>query len=279
MPDTIEIDGQALTLDDIVQRLGLDAVEPPYDDEDLQIIRDAIAAANQQDSFLSDLLAASVIFSLFPLLPGGNRQYHYSVPRAAYLRGSTLLGTVDINRAIVQEQLAVAARTRQFGEDLVSGRISLDQYGDRMAGEIYNTHLRMMQAGAGTRSLLGEEHLRQLRDRLLGTPEFVGELEALARHLKRIKENRLTPAEIISRSERYGKNTRPSYEEARKASLVLQGEWEGIRLLEPGANHCAQCPGYEQTDFVPVSNLVPVGVACDCRGNCRCQWVLRKIGT
>lgn len=42
-------------------------------------------------------------------------------------------------------------------------------------------------------------------------------------------------------------------------------------------HNCPDCPGYETGDWVPIADIVPVGMGCICSGRCKCTIVYRKV--
>lgn len=276
--DTIGIDGTTYSLDELVALVGADALEPPINTEAIQ---EAIREANWRDDALSRFLAATVLLGALSAIPRGDRIY-YRRDLGQYTQRGRAITQPEIERAIGQERSNARARMERYTESMIAGRITLADWQQVMARDIYHSHLRMAQAGAGTAQGLTPRHMTALYQRLTGMPYEgglgVGELQALERFAQQIRAGELSEAMILARARRYGENIGASYYEAEWTSRVVEGGWEAIRRLT-GFNHCPECPEYQVLEWTPVENVVPPGVACSCRANCQCTWVLRRRGS
>jgi hypothetical protein len=43
------------------------------------------------------------------------------------------------------------------------------------------------------------------------------------------------------------------------------------RILDPQAQHCADCVRYKQAGIVPIGSLPMPGQRCECRARCKCS--------
>ncbi|MEM9948576.1 MAG: hypothetical protein AAF810_21280 [Cyanobacteria bacterium P01_D01_bin.36] len=272
--ERITINGTPYTQEELAELLGLDSLAS-LDETDLTALLDE---ANQDAARqLSEFIAAVALASALALLSNPTPGIRYFTPRQRYYRGRTSVPQERIQQLIDNHRRQSSRRTLRHARDLLGDRITLRDYHQRMARDIVNGHIRMMQLGAGGRRQVTNAHWERLKDQLYGDGPGRGDLRRLQRHVERIQNGTLTEAQIRDRSRRYGANVAPSYEDARHSSLVQDGRWEGRRFLDPFAAHCEDCPAYEQPDWAPASEIVPVGSACRCRGNCRCRTEFRLI--
>jgi hypothetical protein len=62
-----------------------------------------------------------------------------------------------------------------------------------------------------------------------------------------------------------------SYSTAELDDAKVRGVKRGRRVLAMGGFHCNECVTYSERGYVDLSRVVPIGVACSCRGNCLCR--------
>lgn len=266
--ERITIDGTPYTQDELTEILGLASLDS-LDEAELQaLLVEANQDANRQ---LSEFIAAAAIASALLLLNTRTPGVRYFIPSQQYYRGQSPVPQERIQQLVDAHRRQLSQRTVRHGRDLINNRITLQQYHERMARDIVNGHIRMAELGAGGRRQLTRRHWEMLRDQLYGDGPGRGDLNRLQRHIERIALGELTEAQIRDRSRRYGSNVAPSYEGSRHVSLSRDGRWQGRRFLDPAALHCPDCPDYERLEWVPAGEIVPVGDACACRGNCRCR--------
>lgn len=274
MVETITIAGVPYTDAQLSELVGYPLTHP-LTNADIEAITAAIAAANSEPSPLAELIVAAAILSATALFRN-RRPVAYYVPRGEYYRGRTPYPQERIDALIERERQRVSLRTRQHGQDLINRRITLRQYHERMARDIVNGNIRMMQSGAGGRGRLTRSHLNALQQQLWGDGVGQGSLKALGRHVDRIRRGELSEAQILDRSRRYGANIQGSYYQGQHTGRS-GGRWQARRLLDPSARHCPDCPGLEHREWGPVDSVTPVGADCRCQGNCRCRVEYRMV--
>lgn len=255
-----------------------DAYDELLDSEDVQAfqdgndgaIQDRLDEANKDSSdALERLILAIALLSLFRR---PTTQTVFLIPEQRFYQGRFAISESRIRQIVQAEQRRNSRRTTRHARDLTAGRISLREYQRRMTRDVTNGVLGLGQAGAGGRSRFTGRHYRNVYDLLNGDGPGRGELERLQRHVERIANGELSEGQILDRSRRYGNNIDSAYEEARHLSYTSDiRRWEARRFLDPAANHCPDCPGYEEPLWVPAESVVPRAVACRCRGNCRCR--------
>lgn len=276
--ETIRINGRDYTLDELEEIVGVDALQDPIDTEELQR---QISEANRQPSILTPLLLAAVFLAGSAIVQGDRLSYRLET--AQYIRASgDPVPPWQIEQWINEERRQASARMERRSRLLLNGRISLEVWQRNQAQDIYYSHLRMVQAGAGTAAEIRPRHLQRLYERLHGMPHEgglgVGEMQALGRFARQIRAGELSEAMILARSRRYGENVGASYYEADHVSRVADGTWEGFRRLDPAADHCPECPAYATAGWVPADQIVAKGERCSCRAACRCNVAWRRVG-
>ena len=273
MSEAITIDNTPYTEEELAGLLGIDSLDSLSQSE-LEALLDEVNDGLPRQ--LSEFIAATAIASALALLNTRGPGVRYFIPREEYYRGRRPVPQQRIDQLVASHRRQVSQRTLRHARDLLNNRISLREYHERMARDIVNGHVRMMELGAGGRRRMTRGHWARLQEQLYGDGPGRGGLNRLRQHVERIRLGELSDAQIRDRSRRYGANTAPSYGIGRQENLS-QGRWEGRRFLDPAARHCPQCPNYEQLDWVPASEIIAVGDACACRGNCRCRTDFRLV--
>lgn len=273
--DRITVEGTPYTEEELAEVLGIDSLDD-LDDAELQVLlNEANRDLNRQ---LSEFIAATAIASALLLLNNRRPGIYYFTPQQQYYRGRSPVPEQRIRQLINTHRRNTSQRTTRHARDLLANRISLREYHGRMARDIVNGHIQMMELGAGGRRQLTRRHWERLRGQLYGDGPGRGDLNRLRRHVERIRAGELTEAQIRDRSRRYGAHTSVSHNAARWDSLLLSpDEWEARRWLGPNKNHCVDCPGYSTGgEWRPVNEVVPQGVDCRCDGACLCGWEVRR---
>ncbi len=65
------------------------------------------------------------------------------------------------------------------------------------------------------------------------------------------------------------------YMTLRGREAARRGYGEARNVLDPGAEHCAECVGETDKDWQPIGGLIPIG-GRQCRSNCRCHFEYRN---
>lgn len=264
------------TEEELAELLGIDSLDALNDVE----LEDLLDEANRDLSRqLSEFIAAAAIASVLLLLNNRRPGIHYFTPQQQYYRGRSPVSQERINQLVASHRRQTSQRTLRHARDLISKQISLREYHQRMARDIVNGHLRMMQFGTGGRRQMTPAHWRRLQDQLYGDGPGKGDLRRLQRHVERIQAGELSEAQIRDRSRRYGAHTSVSHNNGRWENLIASpGQWEARRRLGANKNHCPDCPAYSTGwQWLPAEDVVPHGVDCRCDGFCNCPWEVRLI--
>jgi hypothetical protein len=128
-------------------------------------------------------------------------------------------------------------------------------------------------------ALLGAGGRESADARIYGTAgaQLKKNYQALSRLGEQLAAGELTTAQAIDRARRASGGTRQAFHRAEQIQRARDGFTEGWRRLSPGFRHCPSCPGYESGGWVPIADIVPVGMGCECGGRCKCQISFRKV--
>ena len=128
-------------------------------------------------------------------------------------------------------------------------------------------------------ALLGAGGRESADARIYGTAgaQLKKNYQALSRLGEQLANGELTTAQAIDRARRASGGTRQAFHRAEQIQRARDGFTEGWRRLAPGFRHCPSCPGYETGGWVPIADIVPVGMGCECGGRCKCQVSFRKV--
>lgn len=264
MVDTVNIDGELVSVDEI--NAYLDILEPPLSQQEIQQL---LNDANQQVSTgLAALLAALLVATVGGRIRRGTLVY--SIRDKAYFNGRLRLSYADIQRRIEEEKNRNAVRFRTRTQQMIDGAITFEQWQAETIRDIIQSHVRMAQAGAGTAGILTVTHLENLRDTLRR------ELFNFQEFARQILSAGMSAAMMLYRAGRYGMGASVSFGVADKITHS-DGRWLGRRFLDRAVIHCIQCPGHERTSWTSADDIVPIGVDCDCGGNCHCRIEWRLI--
>lgn len=95
---------------------------------------------------------------------------------------------------------------------------------------------------------------------------------------EKLAAGELTTGQAIDRARRLSLGTRQAFHRAEQLQKARDGFTLAKRTLAPGFKHCNECPALESGGYVPISEIVPVGTACSCGGNCKCLVTFKKAG-
>ena len=175
-----------------------------------------------------------------------------------------LRSLVTMERAALETKLAIAT------DSYLDNQTTLDEWQETFADDQKTSIVAVVLLAIGgitaalqnpNARIIWSQTGRLLRDEFTGVRIFTNKTE---------NGERSGPL-----AKNYGsyksRSVRPAFEQARKTILRFVGFNEGRRFLDPTADHCVDCPGHERLDWVPIDEIVPVGVDCVCRGRCRCS--------
>lgn len=186
------------------------------------------------------------------------------------------LSASDIDSVLAAEEKALATRLENIAVRALKGGWESGELERALKLEIKEASIQMAIAGAG-----GEKRVAQMNKRDLG--KFYGGISGqlkdpykrIEKFTKKIANGDLSEAEILARARSYVNSVTPQFSKAQVFERRNAGVTLAKRILDPTANHCPECPQYATNEFVPIEEIVPVGVACSCGRHCRCRIVFK----
>lgn len=190
------------------------------------------------------------------------RTGRYRSPYGGFLSQADMKLIIRGERQRLERNLLFKAEQLLKGKDL----------GDWERSVAHELKLFVIQAtilGAGGKDNTTAKHYG------LAGAELRRQYRFLDKFANAIYRRELSEAQIKQRTKQYANTIIIAYNQAEKASKKVE-EWEGMRVTSPTAKHCRQCPNYRTFGWVGIDEIVPVGVACDCGGNCECFVAYRR---
>lgn len=172
------------------------------------------------------------------------------------------LSHADMQLILRGERQRLEGYLSKKADKLLSGQ----DLGDWQRSVAYELKLSVIQAtilGAGGKDNTTAKHYG------LAGAELRRQYQFLNNFANAIHRGELSEAQIKQRTKQYANTVVIAYNQAEQASKKVE-EWEGMRVMSTMARHCNQCPTYQTFGWVGVDKIIPVGVACDCGGNCQC---------
>lgn len=194
--------------------------------------------------------------------------------RTGRYRGESgrFVSRADVLRIVDEETARGQVRLRAIARLLVSKRIDIPEFQTRMAEQIKSSHIRLGLLGAGGKEAMTPQHYGTIGFNLRD------EFKYLRNFGKAIAAGELDESQVMRRAELYAESSRLSFFAVEKQARQRAGVKLAKRSLDPQAKHCSDCLRHS-TDgqWVPISEIVPVGSRCRCRNRCKCQIVF-KVG-
>lgn len=178
------------------------------------------------------------------------------VPRAEVLK--------ELDREVARTEVRLQGVTRK----LIAEKIDLPTWQTEFAQEMKRSHVRSALFAAG-----GKDGMSAKSYGLLGAnlkEQYRKHLDGFAHDLA---DGKLTAKQALNRSEMYGRSLRQTFFKVEAVTREAEGFLLAKRELDPQAQHCEACIGYATGGWVNISDIVPPGTACQCRGRCRCRIV------
>jgi hypothetical protein len=199
----------------------------------------------------------------------------YDIATGQYTRNGQPVPPTEIALLIEAEQQALTRRFETATEAYLAGDITLEEWERRLADDSKTGFVIIALLIFGGLALLARNPRGSAIWGTTGAAlrEHIG---GIAGYGQRLAEGLRSPAQLRGYVKYKARGIRPIAAQLKKDSAIALGFNEGRRFLDPTARHCVQCPGYERTDWVPIDEIVPLGVGCDCRGRCRCSIQYRR---
>ncbi len=173
---------------------------------------------------------------------------------------------------VQNEASRLKLKLKQHGENLVKGTIDTVEFMAKMSEDIKSSHIRTGTIGAG-----GKERLKAGHYGIIGN-NLRTEFNLLGNFINQIDAKELSDKEIIARSQLYAQSCVEAFYQTELYDRKKTGVIRAKRELDANANHCPDCLNYATNGlYIPLSEIVPPGHKCRCRGNCRCRIIYEKI--
>lgn len=195
----------------------------------------------------------------------------YDPSQQRYIRNGQAVATSEVRAVLLAIRTQLGNRIARHTEQLLNNEITLAEWEQLISAEAKDKSIAAALLGIGgvaIASNLNRQQYSALWEAVaLGLGSWV---IGLSRVGQRVSNGEYSPSMLRHYGRYKSSGVVGAYSQARKMGLLFSGFNEARRSLDPTANHCPDCPAYE-TDWTDVSNVVPVGVACRCNGNCRCR--------
>jgi hypothetical protein len=168
------------------------------------------------------------------------------------------------------EFFELSAKFDRFATQFFAGKIDVATFERSLISNLKEATIRAYIVGANgtaTAKHFGSSglHLRQ-------------KYADVHRLVTKISNGELSEAQIRDRLRRQARSIQTAASRSEKITQVLDGFDLAHRSLDPQANHCPSCLTHATEGFVPVAEVVPRGINCECGGYCRCRITYKKSG-
>jgi len=202
-------------------------------------------------SDLSELLGA----------PTGEVYYDIAVGRYRDEQGK-FISRAYVLKLLDEEVARMRVRFRGHARLWRSQRLSNAEFRERVLDDLKLTYLRMSALAAGGMSALTEEMLEDIGERLYEQERW----------LDNYIEDEQSDNQALARAVAFATTTKMAFHLAEKFEKQrVEKKTEARRSLDPQANHCLSCIQYcTNGRWLPINEVVPPTIDCQCRQNCRC---------
>lgn len=158
----------------------------------------------------------------------------------------------------------VKERIRATTQQMLDGKLALQDWQTRMARELKDAYVVNVQIGRGGRNATQFSDYGRIGGRL----QF--EYRKLDEFAQQIKAGEAgSAAQVMARANQYAGGPRTAYFDGQQAAKEEAGLTEERRVLNP-AEHCDDCVGYAAEGWKPIGWFPPPGTGSACGHNCRC---------
>lgn len=178
----------------------------------------------------------------------------------------------ELSRAELRQYVLATLETARdqisdAGGDYNDGDISLTEWQLRVADTVKNLYTALAILAAGGVEQVTPDLLARLA--LRTGPQY----RYLRQFALDIERGDVSPAQLISRSTLYAMAGWSTFENVLRDLEIEAGMAEEMRVLEPGAAHCADCPPIAGF-WAPIGSLPDIGDSA-CQVNCLCEFQYR----
>jgi len=161
-----------------------------------------------------------------------------------------------------------------LGDRLSTRSITLSEFQREAGNNLRRIHIASAVLGKGGRDKMTQSDWDKVQETIKrqlykgrgedGKPFGIKHLAA------EWKAGKVSPAQLKARLGLYAQSGVISYSTAELNEAKKRGVKRGKRVLAIGGDHCSECITYAARGVVNLSDIIPIGVACSCRGNCLC---------
>ena len=182
-----------------------------------------------------------------------------------FVSRQTLLNIAD------QESQRLKVRLQGVTRLLLDNKIDLPQWQGRFADELKAAHLRVGMLAGG-----GQDQMTQAKYGSVGY-QIKRQFDYLANFANDIAAGDMRPSRILARAGLYSESVNATFNRVEQITRSDEGFTEALRSLDSQARHCPSCISYStQGQWLPVEQVTPPAIACECQARCRCSIRYRK---
>lgn len=166
-------------------------------------------------------------------------------------------------------------RLRDITTEFHEGRLSASVWTEQMRTQVKRLYLQNAALGSGGWDRLDSRDYGRIGGKLRAEYSRISDF---ARAVQ--SEDGPTLPQALNRVDAYVGGSRIEFFETERRSAQPADENETLierRRLDPGAQHCRDCPGYYDQGWQMAGELPVPGVRCQCRNNCRCSIDRRSV--
>jgi hypothetical protein len=168
-------------------------------------------------------------------------------------------------RAIAQKRNQI----RDLGEQLIGGKLSLEDWEKATAGHLKQLHTWTYLIGKGGQANMTQSDYGKLGLRL--SYEY-GYLRGFS---EKIRDDGMSEAQFLARLELYINKANGTKQIAIQASHKQEGYiWE--RRYLRAVENCVSCISYAAMGWQPLGSLPAPSEKCECQANCKCYFKFSK---
>ena len=189
----------------------------------------------------------------------------------AYTIGKKQVKDAQLYKIVRSEVKQNEQKFEKLANRLISGNISFQQWQEAMANTIRRSHVNMARLGRGGKGNTFAYHYL-----VTGNDLRTIHYPALRQFAEQIANGELSEKQIIARAKLYGSASKNSFEVARLSLYEDSLTTMGRRRLGACKDHCPDCLFYASQGWLPIAQIIPPGVNCQCRMNCCCSVEVRS---
>lgn len=158
---------------------------------------------------------------------------------------------------------ALTPEMERLTERMLDGKLSLQDWQQRVAKELKDAWIVKVQAGRGGKAQTTRIDYSRAGGRLKGV------YAKLNRFAKQIENEELSRAQILARAKQYSQAPNVAYWDGKTEAAKNSKFTEERRVLNP-AEHCDDCVGYANEGWKPIGYFPEPGDQSVCGDNCKC---------